>query len=241
MFTKAIREPLAWRVSNAFGHTLVLPCCETYARQDVRFGVLGTGTESKVKGRKTDVMSELLASLRQPLYLLDTRRNGVGGQGSWAPLEFATLIPERMASPGPYEFVHLPCLAPSVPLRNAFAGGQHASWRELRRCYNESLSKDAVNVAGAFVEAVNAIEGMAIFLCAEPDVPDFDDRLEVDTEEKKGQNSLYCHRFTLARRIAEQMKEVYTEIKVTLWHLNMADYQAQRQTGEAYVPRKSAL
>jgi hypothetical protein len=215
MYIRAAREHDHWRVENAFGHGLLLPCAADLSGCEIPFGVLGTSTRAKVKGRKTDRMADLLASLRRPLYLIDARRNGVGGQGSWAPLEFATLIPEAMASPYPFSFVHLPCLAPSHGLVDAWHAGRIASWRELRDRYNSEVSADSIEVARAFVEAAAHAKGLAIFLCAEPDAPDFDALPLAE------QNAVYCHRFALARRISERLQDVWSGARVRLLCLDI--------------------
>lgn len=215
MYTRAVREAGCWRVENAFGHALTLPCATDLAGGEIEFGVLGTGSHAKLKGRKTDRMADLLACLRRPLYLLDARRNGVGGQGSWAPLEFATLIPEAMASPYAYAFVHLPCLAPSPELLAAWHAGQIATWRDMRDRYNAELTPDAVDVARAFVEAAAHAKGLAVFLCAEADTADFDALPLAE------QNACYCHRFALAQRVAARLREAHAGLTVRLVCLDM--------------------
>lgn len=215
MYIRAVREDDHWRVENAFGHALALPCPPDALGGEIRFGVLGTGTRAKVRGRKTDRMADTLAALRRPIYLLDARRNGVGGQGSWSPLEFASLIPAAIDGPYPYAFVHLPCVAPSHGLVDTWHGGRLANWREFRNLYNAELSAASVEVARAFVETAATAGGLAIFLCAEPDAPDF------DTCSLEEQNELYCHRFALARRVADRLREAHPAAEVRLMCLDI--------------------
>lgn len=106
-------------------------------------------------------MAALLRSLGQPLYLLDTRRNGCGGQGSWAPREFATEIPRFMESECRYSLVHLPVLAPSIEMLEWWRRDKPA-WQSFRDRYSEELSESAVRVAAAFVESASSRGGLAI-------------------------------------------------------------------------------
>jgi hypothetical protein len=97
---------------------------------------------------KRAAVARILASLDRPLYLLDTRRNGCGGQGSWSPREFATEIPAMMGSAHNYAFVHLPAVAPSIELL-AWGRGAKPDWREFRKRYEAELAAGAVRVAAA--------------------------------------------------------------------------------------------
>src|SRR5262245_32092108 len=116
MFTHARRTRDNWFVANAWGHELRLPYLKSLDYQEVRFGVLGTRRREplkRVRSGYTVLMAELLGALACPLYLLDIRRDGTGGQSSWSPREFASVIPAALPPDRPYSYVHLPCLAPS--------------------------------------------------------------------------------------------------------------------------------
>jgi hypothetical protein len=180
-------------------------------------------------------MAEMLASLSRPVYLIDTRRNGVGAQSSWSPREFATVIPELIADRVRYEYLHMPCLAPTVALLNAERKQQIPSWHDFRQQYIATLLPAHVSVGRAFVETSASDGGIAIFLCAEADQPEFD-RLSL-----ADQNSHYCHRFTLAKRIASDLRSAYTGVSVELVHLDMLDFQEHRKSGREYQPRTETI
>src|SRR5437660_1158290 len=96
MFLKATRGVGRWQVRNGLGHKLHLPCQESYANATVEIGVLGTRRRIEIKGQMTSLMANMLAAVQRPLYLLDVRRDGTGGQSSWSPREFASLIPMQL-------------------------------------------------------------------------------------------------------------------------------------------------
>src|SRR4051812_17251254 len=87
MFNQAVKKKDLWAVSNSLGHTMTLPCREDYQGFRFSIGVLGTRTRAEVKGTKSHLMAEMLSSIGRPVYLIDTRRNGVGAQSSWSPRE----------------------------------------------------------------------------------------------------------------------------------------------------------
>jgi len=229
MFLHAERNSDYWLLWNAWQHSFRLPCDETYAGREVAIGLLGTRTRGKVGGRKTMLMTQMLGTLRRPLYLLDTRRNGVGGQSSWSPREFASVIPDGLPRDLPYAFLHLPCLAPSLEL----LAEKHMPWREFRRRYADELTAAAVGGACAFVEAAAAHGGLTVFLCSEADQPDFD-ALPADQQDVH-----YCHRFTLARRVAAELKNAWLGVTVQLVHLDLYEFWQQRRTG--YQPRREVI
>ncbi len=98
MFQEARKEQDRWWVSNRWGHRLELPCRRDYADRSMAIGTPGTGRRKDPKMPRvvTAQMANLLASLDRPLYLIDTRRDGVGAQSSWSPREFASLIPDAL-------------------------------------------------------------------------------------------------------------------------------------------------
>jgi hypothetical protein len=160
----------SWVVRNDWGDQMILPIEDTV--KSLTLGLLGTGTVRKIEN-KTRAMATLLGSLDRPLYLLDTRRNGCGGQGSWAPREFATQIPVFMNSQNPYSFVHLPIVAPSIEILE-WSRRENPRWQLFRDRYKGELSESAVDVAAAFIESASSRGGMAILLCAEPHVHGFE-------------------------------------------------------------------
>lgn len=212
MFIRARPEGDSWCVANAFGHDLRLPRVPRDAR--VEIGVVGTrAPELKAPGRrrfgsKLGLLAAALRALDRPIYLLDTRRTGVGGQGSWSPLELATLLPDRMPA-GCYAFLHLPCLAPSVGLLEAAPNHTLPDWRSFRDRYRAELTADALDVGQAFVEAAAAVGGLAVLLCAEQHRPDFEDLSPSE------QDANYCHRFTLANALADRLARTRPDVTVT--------------------------
>lgn len=246
MFIHAEKDQQQWRLSNSFGHQLLLPCRADFSGRSVPIGVLGTGTrvppvQRTVNGKretKAELLAGMLVALQRPLYLLDTRRTGVGGQGSWAPLEFATLIPAGMSAHGhhhAYSYLHLPCLAPSVALLDAAHRDEFPTHRELARRYREELAPETLDIGRAFVEAAATAGGLAVLLCAEPDQPSFSS-LAADE-----QYASYCHRFTLAQQIGGRIREAYRDVQVQLVQLDLIDHGAQKADGRAYVPRTVLL
>ena len=232
MFTKAHRMQTEWRLFNSWGHSLTLPCRESYAGSEISLGVLGTRTRGKVSGGKTKLMMEMLAALDRPLYLLDTRRDGVGGQGSWSPCEFSTMIADHLAQHNiTYSFLHLPCLAPSLELLRAHRKQPDAPWQSFRDQYVNGLLEEALEVARAFVEAATAANGLAIFLCAEDEQPEFDQLPPAE------QNDHFCHRFALTRQLAHRLKQAWPDVQIKRIHLDMTDYKDQQQQTGCYSPR----
>jgi hypothetical protein len=174
-------------------------------------------------------MATMIGAIDQPIYLLDVRRNGVGGQGSWAPREFATIVPEQLPREAAYDYLHLPCLAPSIPLLSM----KDLPWREFRDRYVAELTPSALSVARAFVEAAVSRSGLAVFLCAEPHQPAFD---ELTPE---NQQHSYCHRYTLAHKVADTLRLAWPVAAVDLVYLDLVDFAAQAATG-TYVPHTAA-
>jgi hypothetical protein len=195
MFEEANRTDAGWIVQNRWGDGMFLPVDETQA--SVRVGLLGTRAVGKFRN-KCVALGQLLSSLNRPLYVLDTRRDGCGGQGSWSPREFATEIPSMMAGQRRYAFVHLPSVAPSIELL-AWWRSSKPAWQDFRMRYDAELSAGGVRVAAAFVESASTRGGLAVMVCAERDAEDFDSLSQPE------QDNLYCHRFTLARRVLAEL------------------------------------
>ena len=114
--------------------------------------------------------------------VLDTRVNIARGASGDRKIEID--IPEA---------VDLAAEGEEVP----FGAWRH--WQVCRARYLSDLSPSSILCGQAFVEAARAIGGLAIFLCCEPDVGDFDD-LPQDQQDRA-----YCHRFTLAAAIARSV------------------------------------
>ena len=164
MFERAERVAEGWIVSNAWGHGMLLPVREPLDGVTISFGVLGTRTRRK-RDKVYQATASMLAALNRPLYLLDVRRSGTGGSGSWSPRELATTMPQPAGSPSPYCFLHLSCLAPSANLLDDSRAGRRAtSWRDFRAAYLAELTEDALNVAQGFVESAASNGGLAIFV-----------------------------------------------------------------------------
>lgn len=286
MFSNAVRDQKGWTVSNGWGHELTLPVARSFPEDRVRIGVFGTRARSKIRKAARDAAARMFCAMRQPLYVIDVRRSGVGSQSTWGPYEFGTHIP-RAIEQMPYSFLHLPTLAPSPELleswrsvardwriltknwgsgvlpnnrMNSFRESNPGwtpqspsswteyiawneaqflervtTWEEFRRRYDEELDDDALRVGQAFVEAAAASGGMAVFVCAEEDQPDFDDLELVD------KFLTYCHRFTLARRLAARVRDDHEGVDVELVHLELSEFQEQERSGESYSPRTTPL
>lgn len=224
-----------WEIMNSFGNILSLEVPNLPASVDI--GLLGTRClhEIPVKPNKTTAMSRMLDALNRPLYLIDTRRDGTGAQSSWSPREFATIIPAMVRKP--LEFLHLPAAAPSIGLldndRKARKSGKVLPWQEFRRQYYDALTNEAVDVVRAYVEAAAAAGGMAIILCAEPYCPDF------DALSQERQDELYCHRFTLAKRVAQAILTARGGmVNVRMVNLELSDFVKR---GNAWTPPVTML
>jgi len=231
MYIDAAKHGDCWLVRNAWGHDLKLPCRETYKGASLEIGTLGTrapGFKPKPYLRRFEAVAQMLDTLHRPLYLMDTRRGGTGASSSWSPLEFATKIPALLSPECSYAFLHLPCLAPSIELRN----DENLSWEGFRDRYRQELSQEALNVAQAFVESAAERGGLPILLCAEEYC------MEFEKLSQQEQEASYCHRFTLARCLADRLKATYTEVNVTRVDLDIRDFVASRPS---YQPRRKTL
>jgi hypothetical protein len=233
MFQKAVKDHEGWQVVNTLGHALRLPSDASFADRAVSIAVMGTQRRKPLPSgvKVTELLAAMLASLGRALYVIDTRRDGVGGQSSWSPREFAAVIPALIGGRAPYAYLHLPCLAPSVEL----LGNKALTWQQYRSAYQAELSTDDVDVARAFIETSASAGGLAVFFCAEADHPDFD-QLAVAEQEK-----LYCHRFTLAKHVANRLKAAHDNVTVNLVHLDLVDYYEQTRVKKAYSPRVTPL
>lgn len=237
MFVRASKQPNAWVVQNAWGHELRLPLDDQLDGREFRIGVMGTQRRTEFKRKTGESLSgwtgQMLADLGRDVFLLDVRRDGVGGRGFWSPLEFATQIPDALPTDLKYCFLHLPCLAPSSGLKD----DPTLSWRDFRDGYLKELSTDSVAVARAFVESATVADGLAAFVCSCADQPDFDQLSKVEKEKH------YCHRFALAKQVANAIRADYGPVPVKLVHLDLCDYWTQRTTAPVvkYTPRETAL
>ena len=81
----------------------------------------------------------------------------------------------------------------------------------------------------------NSFGGLPILLCAEADHPDFDNLPEEE------QAVHYCHRFTLAKRLASRMRTLHGDITVEMVHLDIAEFQHQVRLRGRYEPRTTQL
>lgn len=238
MFVSACKKPESWTLTNGWGHKFELPSGRDYAHAELPIGVLGTGRRAEIPGapNKAKLLASMLAALNRPIYLLDVRRDGVGGMGSWGPREFASIVPEMIAGRSPYAYLHLPCLAPSIRLLDeSRKSGPAAKWELFRERYITELSEQALDVARAFVAGAAAADGLAIFLCAEADQPGFDSLSGSDKD------SHYCHRYTLAACIARRAKAMYQGLTVRRIHLDVVDFHACGKRPGSYRPRETLL
>lgn len=233
MFVNARKQRDYWGLFNQWGHEMRLPSLPVNHAGTVQIGTLGTRFEAKINaatGNKTNVMVRLIKSLNRPVYLIDTRRSGTGALGSWSPLEFASIIRAELGTSPPYAFVHLPMLAPSIRLLAEERRGELAGWRVFRDRYNAELSGAAVTVAQAFVEAAALRDGLAVFLCAEPYCAAFD-QLPADA-----QDTNHCHRFNLARRVADAIKADHPGAVVQRVDLDAAAFVTALVAARGYEP-----
>ncbi len=233
-----------WSLLGPSGESLSLPCADS---GPFRIGLMGTRS-ALVKTNKTSKFAETLDKLDCPVYLVDVRRNGMGGNGSWGPLEFASLIPQMMSKRRSYSFYHIPLLSPEKRLLEKYhkasklnspldLQGIHEIKQQLERQevsfnknipefawqhwqifqteYKRAIPKLAIDVGRAFVEAAKTVQGIAVFLCAEEHLPDF------DNADQRLQDDRYCHRYTLASLIAKSLSESFPSAVIELHCLRL--------------------
>ena len=234
-----LNENGMWQLTGPCGEKLLLDKATDSGPFEI--GLLGTRTTKKVAA-KTRRFSQLLAGLQRPIFLLDVRRAGVGGQGSWSPLELATIVPAELSEA--YSFFHLPSLAPSVVLLQAYrksrklpalseadivatvskvrqgidpgdAAWKH--WQVFREKYRIEIEaeKHSLLTAAAFIEAAQAAGGLAIFMCAEQFRQDF------DSLSQSQQDDVYCHRYTLAAAACRLLQQRHPGCSVTRIDLSL--------------------
>lgn len=228
LFKQATRTDDKWIVqSDVFA--LELPRAKFSDRKQatIEIGLLGTREREKSKNyqwanNKTKKIAALLGSLGSS-FLIDTRRDGVGGMGSWSPKEFSSIIPDLIeqhyARSEKYEYIHLPGIAPTIELRNKLRN-EKLSWERFRDSYNSTLKEDSLDVITAFVESVATTQNsLPIIMCSEEHQPDFHHL----TPEL--QDECYCHRFTLAKNIALRLSKEYQ--KIVIYSLDIVDFMEQ--------------
>jgi hypothetical protein len=124
-----------WDIVGPFGERLSVPRAKRSGVFHV--GLLGTQRRVKLKRPAFQVAAELFHGLGRPVYVIDTRRDGVGAQGSWSPRELASRIPDHittLANRGGvtaqrYGYLHLPDLAPSLGLLDRYRSARGAKSR----------------------------------------------------------------------------------------------------------------
>lgn len=202
-----------WQLQGPLKETLVLPALTPSASGTLRLGLLGTRSSPKVKN-KTDRFAGTIAALGCPVFLVDTRRNGTGGQGSWSPRELATCIPAMLPPQQPYSYMHLPIAAPSLALLEA---APPPPWQEFAASYREELPSQAVCATRAFAEAAHLAGGLAVLLCSEPRLTNF------RCHSQQEQDAHYCHRYTLAQALVGAINAEIPAMRVELVELSMED------------------
>src|SRR4051812_17094697 len=110
MFRSATRGEGHWQGCNDLGDELRVPERDAGTKGPILIGVMGTRRRSEVSGPVTRLLAMMLAAVAGPIYLLDVRRDGTGGQSSHSPREFGSLIPQALPADKGYAFIHLPCL-----------------------------------------------------------------------------------------------------------------------------------
>jgi len=241
-----------WLLTGALGEVLRLPAIGPDTSAPLRIGVLGTRTPKKVSA-KLRKLAAMLSELRCPIYLIDSRRNGVGGSGSWGPREFATEISALLPKEQRYAFIHLPRVAPSLALLDAyrsasklpsggpidsekvitaatraaqglaFDGAMLRHWQVFSSGYRHELGCEGIWAARAFTEAAHCAGGLAIFLCAESRLDDF------DRADQAHQDEHYCHRYTLVRLVAADIQADHPDIGMELTELRIGDAPVVRE------------
>lgn len=145
------KDGMSWRLFGPVGEELRLPAA---AGGPFEIGLLGTQRPAgvQVKPPLTLRLAELIARLDRPVLLLDTRRDGVGGSGSWAPREFASEVPEMLARAGarhPYSFLHVPDLAPSLALLGRARAESASQRKDPRPAFDPGRIAEAAALAEA--------------------------------------------------------------------------------------------
>lgn len=240
-----------WNLHGALKEILTLPRARS---ADKRFliGTIGTRRAVEVRGNKTKEFAQTLAELAQPIMLVDVRRKGMGGSGSWGPTEFATLIPGHLKAAGivEYSFHHLPLLGPSLQLFESSQSAEDSDrlseeqieaavqqvvsghqppqpawkhWQVFRAAYHRELShSEAVPAARAFVEAAREQDGIVVFLCAEERRNNFQHLPQHE------QDGCYCHRFTLANEVARSIQREFCDADIRRVDLAIGEQSTER-------------
>lgn len=239
---KAQKNNNSWELVSRIGEKIILPISKDV--NEIEIGLLGTRTVNDKIKSKTNAFINLINSLGKPVYLVDTRRNGVGGSSSWSPREFETVIADKILEQ--YNYIHIPSLCPSInlfdnmqkankkeifltekeinqELENLKEGNKlneisYKHWQIYKEVYKkEILSNDEIiKIARAIVEYSASIGGLAIFLCSEEHRHNFN---EMSQEE---QDDAYCHRFTLFSLVKKSIEE-NSSIRVTKRVLSLDD------------------
>lgn len=244
LIKETVKNANSWKLVTRTGEELVFNI-EKHP-QEIEIGLLGTRTINKKMTEKTNKFAKLLNKINKPIYLIDSRRDGVGGSGSWSPKEFETIIADKIVNP--YNYIHIPSICPSVSLLdnwkeatkkftedlttdeiekqleslkngNLPEKASYKHWQIFKEVYKKEMlsEKTAIEAARAIVEYVASINGLAIFLCAEEHHHDF------DALTQKEKDDAYCHRFTLFSLVKKSIQKDYPNTKVTSINLSLDD------------------
>lgn len=202
-----------WRLQGPLKEVLLLPALASTVSGTLRLGLLGHRSPPKLQ-KKTARFAATIAALGCPVFLVDTRRDGVGRQSSWGPRELATQIPAMLPAEQAYSYVHLPVAAPSLTLLEA---EPPLPWQEFASRYRDELPSQAVWATRAFSEAAHVAGGLAVLLCAEPRLAGF------NHHPQHVQDEHYCHRYTLAHAVADAITAEIPALQVELVELSIED------------------
>jgi hypothetical protein len=246
--------PGHWDLLGKMGETLRLRRAASPGAAPFLIGTMGTRRAVEVTGNQTQNFANTLAMVKQPICLVDIRRNGVGGSGSWSPAEFATIIPERLEEAGikQYSFHHLPQAAPSLDLLGAWRRASQQSARLVDKEIDTAVQQvirgdEPVPTAWRHWQVFKArysretAESPAIaagraFVEAARDVGGIaiflcaeERRAQFDSLSPQEQDGCYCHRFTLARQIARSIRRDFPDAKIHRVDLSVGETVTETQ------------
>tara|TARA_R110000787_G_scaffold9886_3_gene34183 strand:+ start:677 stop:1435 length:759 start_codon:yes stop_codon:yes gene_type:complete len=236
-----------WKLTGPIGEELFLPAAT--GGEKIEIGTLGTATRVKLPSKvsKYSLAVELFNSLHRPVCVLDVRRTGMGGSGSWGP-EVFTALPQKLTGNDGFQFIHLPDAAPWRELLDRWRKATRENarsenigntepphgklpvpadldhddtrwrlWQVFAASYRKDILELAVQAVRAFIEATNFRGGLPVLLCTEPHAHDFDEA-DQDT-----QDDLCCHRFTLAKLVTRSINADLSNAEVERVDLDLGE------------------
>jgi hypothetical protein len=220
-----------WELSDPTGGVLRLPKL-TRRTGDILIATAGTRRTRDVNiKRAVQGLADAIAELRRPITLIDVRRAGVGGSGSWGPDVFTGTLPEMLGAAGisRYTYYHLPILAPTRSLldrsNRAAKSSERLSEAQIEAAavaVDQGVQPDAAAFRhhevfrAAYLRELQSTAAVAVARAFVEAANEIDGipillcaearRAEFHLAAREEQDADYCHRFTLAAQVAAALK-----------------------------------